>query len=160
MLYTICWNRYSIVNQICGGGGGLVAVIVQLLWPHGLPPGSFWDFPSKNTGVGCYALLQGIFPNQESKPCLLNCREIFIAEPILLLKRESLVEQPFLRSSQGNLRVIFEVLSICSDLQMEINQKCLDVKTQWFLAFSRSGVRNGKWLQCSGQSHTVKNCPA
>ena len=84
----------------------------------------------------------------------------FIAEPILLLKRESLVEQPFHRSSQGNLRVIFEVLSICSDLQMEINQKCLDVKTQWFLAFSRSGVRNGKWLQCSGQSHTVKNCPA
>ena len=23
-----------------------------------------WDFPGKNTGVGCHFLLQGIFPNQ------------------------------------------------------------------------------------------------
>ena len=23
-----------------------------------------WDFPGKNTGVGCHALLQGIFPTQ------------------------------------------------------------------------------------------------
>ena len=29
------------------------------------PPGSFYvDFPGKNMGVGCYALFQGIFPNQ------------------------------------------------------------------------------------------------
>ena len=28
------------------------------------PSGSFWDFPGKNTGVGCRALLQGIFPTQ------------------------------------------------------------------------------------------------
>ena len=26
-----------------------------------------WDSPGKNIGVGCYALLQGIFPTQESK---------------------------------------------------------------------------------------------
>ena len=29
------------------------------------------DFPGKNTGVGCHALLQGIFPTQGSNPCLL-----------------------------------------------------------------------------------------
>ena len=28
-------------------------------------------FPGKNTGVGCHSLLQGIFPTQESSPCLL-----------------------------------------------------------------------------------------
>ena len=28
-------------------------------------------FPRQNTGVGCPALLQGIFPTQESNPCLL-----------------------------------------------------------------------------------------
>ena len=28
------------------------------------------DSPGKNTGVGCYALLQGIFPTQGSNPCL------------------------------------------------------------------------------------------
>ena len=29
-----------------------------------------WDFLGKNTGVGCHALLQGIFPTQGSNPCL------------------------------------------------------------------------------------------
>ena len=28
--------------------------------------------PGKNTRVGCYALLQGIFPTQELNPCLLS----------------------------------------------------------------------------------------
>ena len=30
------------------------------------------DFPGKNTGVGCHAFLQGMFPTQESNPCLLH----------------------------------------------------------------------------------------
>ena len=32
--------------------------------------------PGKNTGVGCHALLQGIFPLEGSKPGLLHCRWI------------------------------------------------------------------------------------
>ena len=32
--------------------------------------------PGKNTGVGCHALLQGIFPTQGSKPGLPHCRQI------------------------------------------------------------------------------------
>ena len=40
---------------------------------HGLQPGSSgWDSPGKNTGVGCHALLQGIFPTQGSNLCLLS----------------------------------------------------------------------------------------
>ena len=37
------------------------------------PPGSsvLGDSPDKNTGVGCHALLQGIFPTRRSNPCLL-----------------------------------------------------------------------------------------
>ena len=31
-----------------------------------------WDSPGKNTGVGCHALLQGIFPIQGSNPCILS----------------------------------------------------------------------------------------
>ena len=31
-----------------------------------------WDSPRKNTGVGCQALLQGIFPTQEMNPCFLH----------------------------------------------------------------------------------------
>ena len=32
------------------------------------------DSPGKNTGVGCHALLQGIFPTQGSNPGLSHCR--------------------------------------------------------------------------------------
>ena len=32
--------------------------------------------PAKNTGVGCHALLQGIFPTQGSNPGLPHCRQI------------------------------------------------------------------------------------
>ena len=31
-----------------------------------------WDFPGKNTGVGCHFLLQGIFLTQRSNSCLLH----------------------------------------------------------------------------------------
>jgi len=34
------------------------------------------DSPDKNTGVGCYALLQGIFPTQGLNPGLPHCRWI------------------------------------------------------------------------------------
>ena len=34
-----------------------------------------WDFPGKNTGMGCHFLLQGIFPVQGSKLGLPHCRQ-------------------------------------------------------------------------------------
>ena len=42
------------------------------------PPGSsvHGDSPGKNTGVGCHALFQWIFPTQESNWGLLHCRWI------------------------------------------------------------------------------------
>ena len=49
---------------------------LTLLWPHGLLPVRLlcpWDFPGKNTGVGCHFLLQEIFLTQGSIPCLLHC---------------------------------------------------------------------------------------
>ena len=41
------------------------------LWPYGLQSTRLlcpWDFPGKKTGVGCHALLQGIFLTQGSNP--------------------------------------------------------------------------------------------
>ena len=49
------------------------------LWPHGLSPARLpcpQDFSTKNTGVGCHFLLQGIFPTQELNSCLLLDRQI------------------------------------------------------------------------------------
>ena len=42
------------------------------------PPDSFvrGDFPGQNTGVGCHALLQGIFPTQGLNSGLPHCRRI------------------------------------------------------------------------------------
>ena len=40
--------------------------------PHLCP----WDTPGQNTGVGCHALLQGIFPTQGSNPGIPQCRRI------------------------------------------------------------------------------------
>ena len=45
--------------------------------------------PGKNIGVGCHALLQGIFPTQGSNPCLPHCRWIL-----------------YCLSHQGNLRIL------------------------------------------------------
>ena len=35
-----------------------------------------WNFPGKNTRMGCHVLLQGIFPTQGSNPSLLHCEWI------------------------------------------------------------------------------------
>ena len=37
-----------------------------------VPGSSLWDFPGKNTGVGCHALLQDIFPTQGQNLYLLH----------------------------------------------------------------------------------------
>ena len=57
----------------------ICAVVSDSLWPHGLYlPGSsvHEDSPGKNTGVGCHALLQGIFPIQGLNPGLPSYRWI------------------------------------------------------------------------------------
>ena len=37
-----------------------------------------WDFPGKNTGVGCHSFLQGIFPTQGPNPGILHCRHTLL----------------------------------------------------------------------------------
>ena len=53
----------------------VVKLCLMLLQPHGLQPTRLhcpWDFPGKNTGLGCRFLLQGIFPIQGSSLCFLH----------------------------------------------------------------------------------------
>ena len=52
------------------------SVLSDALRPNGLQSTKLlcpWNSPDKNTGVGSCSLLQGIFPTQESKPCLPHC---------------------------------------------------------------------------------------
>ena len=73
--------------------GFMVVLVTKLclifLWPQGLQPSRLlwpWDFPGKNTGVGCHFLLQGIFPTNRSNPCLLHLLTLtgifFTTEPL------------------------------------------------------------------------------
>ena len=53
--------------------------MLDSLRPQGLKPTRLlcpWDFPGKDTEVGCHFLFQGIFPTQGSNPSLLHCRQI------------------------------------------------------------------------------------
>ena len=80
------------------------------------PPGSsvHGNSSSKNTGVGCHALLQGIFPTQGSNPGLLHCWWIL-----------------YHLSHQGSLYMwlcIYIFVCICECM-------CLE---QWFLLFQES----------------------
>ena len=53
------------------------SVMSDSLQPCSLPGSSVHgDSPGKNTGVGCHALLQGIFPTQGSNPGLPHCRQV------------------------------------------------------------------------------------
>ena len=55
------------------------SVLYDSLWLHGLLPTKLlcpWDFPGKNIGVGCHALLQGIVPTQGLNPGLPHGRSI------------------------------------------------------------------------------------
>ena len=61
--------------SLCPSSSQLCAVLSHhSLWPHGLWPARLlclWDSPGKNTGVGCHALLQGIFLNPGIEPVSL-----------------------------------------------------------------------------------------
>ena len=58
------------------------SVISDSLQPHGLWSTRLlcpWNSSGKNTGVGCYSLLQKIFTTQGLKPHLLHCRQNFLS---------------------------------------------------------------------------------
>ena len=69
------------------------------------PPGSsvHGDSPNKNTGVGCQALLQGIFPTQGSNPGLPHCRQILSVSQSV----QSFSPLLFLLSTFPSIRVFY-----------------------------------------------------
>ena len=51
------------------------SVMSDSLWPHGLQLARLlcpWNFPGKNSGVGCHSLFQEIFLTQGSNLCLVH----------------------------------------------------------------------------------------
>ena len=63
------------------------SVVSDSLRPHGLYPTRLicpWNFPGKNTGVGCHFLFQGIFLTQGLNLHLLHWQASWNAKDILL----------------------------------------------------------------------------
>ena len=57
----------------------VTSVMSDSLRPCGLESArllSHWNYSSKNIGVGCHALFQGIFPTQGLNPGFPHCRQI------------------------------------------------------------------------------------
>ena len=82
-------SSFYSCTQVCSGAEVMVgseqsesvsgSVVSDSLQPHGPEPARLlcpWDFPGKNTGVGCHSLLQGIFLIQGSNLGLLHFRQI------------------------------------------------------------------------------------
>ena len=64
----------SVSHSVMSDSATPCIVAPQLLCP--------WNFPGKNTGVGCYSLLQGIFLTQESNPHLVHWQaDSLLSEP-------------------------------------------------------------------------------
>ena len=74
-----CCCCYCLVAKLCPALRTPRSIACQLLCP--------WDFPGKNTVVGCHFLLQGLFPTQRSNPHLLHWQALadgfFTTEPPL-----------------------------------------------------------------------------
>ena len=61
------WSEVKLLSRARLFATPWIVACTKLLHP--------WDFPGKSTGVGCYFLLQGIFPTQGSNPDLSHCRQ-------------------------------------------------------------------------------------
>ena len=89
-----------------------------------------------NTGVGCHALLQEIFPTQGSKPGLLHCRQIFYC-----LSHQALAQYSMARSThfEGQKYIQFSSVQSLSHVRLfetpwtAARQASLSITYSWSL---------------------------
>ena len=89
----VAFAPFGVSKEIMSGAGSLQSC--PSLWPYGLEPTRLpcpWDSPGKNTGVGCYALLQGIFQIQHLFH-LLHWQAVSL--PLILMSRETVYSSDF-----------------------------------------------------------------
>jgi len=67
------------VTELCCCCCLVASVVPSSVRPYGPQPARLlcpWDSLGRSAGVGCHALLQGIFPNQGPNSDFLHCRQI------------------------------------------------------------------------------------
>ena len=86
-------------------------VMSNSLRPHGQYPTRLlcpWDFPGRNTWVGCHFLLQGIFPTQGWNPHLLHWQAN--SSPLCHLGKEKCEDSQFSCSLKGDFSSLLFLL--------------------------------------------------
>ena len=77
---AVTWQaRLPSLSCTCVPASSVVSGSLQSHVPQPARLLCLWDFPNKDTGVGCHFLFQGFFPTQGSNICLLlllHCRQI------------------------------------------------------------------------------------
>ena len=108
---NICFKEQAfLISDFPIQPGCSRSVMSDSLRPLGLQPARLlhpWDSPGKNTGVGCHALLQGVFPTQGWKLCLVH---------LLQWQAGSLPLVP--PGEQGNSRLCACMLSCFSHIRL------------------------------------------
>ena len=71
-------------------------------WTVGCQAPQAMEFSRWESGVGCHSLLRGIFPTQESNPCLPHCRQILCCLSHLVYSHKKWNVQSACRTSESN----------------------------------------------------------
>ena len=123
IMQTLFWARGK-KERNGGGGWGVVTkvekakVLVAQSCPTLCSPARLlcpWDFPGKNTGVGCHSLLQGIFPTQGWNLRLLHwLADSLPSEPPGEPWRANLEGRPLPVTRESKVALLGSVLSVQS----------------------------------------------
>jgi len=104
-------DKIEVRIIVCCAAQSCLTVCGLMVWS--LPGSSVHgDSPGRSTGVGCHALLQGIFPTQRSNPELPHCRQILYClshegsrdsmDRILIPTRSSVLEEERSKSKSSS----------------------------------------------------------
>ena len=92
-----------------------VTVVSDSLRPRGLQPIRLLcprNSPGKNTAVGSYSLLQGIFLTQGLNPHLLHCRQILYSLSHQIGNKPEELTQIYKRALEFFLSIIYFLITI------------------------------------------------
>ena len=118
------------------------SVTSDSLRPHGLQPARLlcpWDSPGKKIGVGCYSLLQGIFPTQGLNPDLPHCRQI-----LYHLSHQGIITGSFLKNPRELLIGTDDSSSLGENSEMLRWEK-----------LHYDSIENYTWDQCSFNRNVI-----
>ena len=131
----------------------MCSVVSNSLWPHGLKLASFlcpWNFPGKNTKVGCHFLLQGF--DIQTNVIVMTYWHLTFKLMILTCRTVILNPLPLTCSSTDNHHWSKpKLLRNMSHSSGEVGQKELGQKKSWVLlpCTSSPGGSDGKESTCN-----------